>query len=324
MRRVVRLSTSAGTGEGRGHLARALSLSEARWPDDVSLEITLERGEPSEAERRRAQAAGARIVEPRETLEQDAVVVVDTPDPTAIAGRHDPGRLVVFDDSERFTGEAALVVQPSMPTWSGAANARRVLAGYRWAPIGSAWQGVTHHALRTDEETRPQLVVCFGGSDPADVTGRLAPALDDDPRWIATIVVGPDYQAALEAGDHVVREPRDLPLRIAAADLVVIGAGTMKFEVAALGRPAILLAVADDQLTVGPAFAATGAARWLGDGRVIDPSVVHDEVARLLSDGSTRTAMAAAGRRAVDGRGADRVAAEAAALGRPRWTRGAG
>ena len=317
MPRVVRLWTSAGTGEGRGHLARALSLGEARWPDDVSLGITLQRGELSQAERRRAQAAGARIVEPGETLPEDAVVVVDTPDPTAMAGRHDPERLVVFDDAERFAGEAALVIQPSMPAWSGSAKARRVLAGYRWAPIGSAWRAVMDDTSRSGEDVRPRLVVCFGGSDPADVTGRLGPALTDDPRWITTIVIGPDHRAAVETGNRLVREPPDLPSRIAAADLVVIGAGTMKFEVAAVGRPAILLAVADDQLPVGPAFAATGAALWLGDGRTIDPAVVRDEVARLLSDVPSRTAMATAARIVVDGRGADRVAVEITALGRP-------
>jgi spore coat polysaccharide biosynthesis predicted glycosyltransferase SpsG len=112
----------------------------------------------------------------------------------------------------------------------------------------------------------------------------------------------------LPAGMHVVQDPADLDRRLATASLVVSGAGTMKFELALLGRPMILLAVADDQLPVGPAFAATGAARYLGDGRTIDPTTVAAEVATLVADGPARAAMSSRGPTVVDGRGADRIA----------------
>ena len=120
-----------------------------------------------------------------------------------------PGRLVVFDDSERFTGHAAVVVQPSVPAWAGRARAGRVLAGYRWAPIGVAWRRVVGLA-ETSRVGDPHLLVCFGGSDPHDVTGRLGGRLADDPRWATTVVVGPDYGGDL-IDDRWVREPRDLP-----------------------------------------------------------------------------------------------------------------
>jgi spore coat polysaccharide biosynthesis predicted glycosyltransferase SpsG len=126
-------------------------------------------------------------------------------------------------------------------------------------------------------------------------------------------VVGPDY-AGRASGAATVRDPDDLPRRVAEADLVVIGGGTMKFEVAALGRPAILLAASDDQLPVGPPFASTGAAVWLGDGRAVEPEMVHQVIAELLADDPARAAMSEAGRRTVDGGGADRLAAEIAAL----------
>ena len=89
----------------------------------------------------------------------------------------------------------------------------------------------------------------------------------------------------------------------------MIGAGTMKLEVACLGRPAILLAVADDQLASGPAFASTGAAAYLGDGRTIEPEQVRFAVRELIEDGPRRAAMALAGARVVDGQGAERIAA---------------
>ena len=102
------------------------------------------------------------------------------------------------------------------------------------------------------------------------------------------------------------RDPRDLPTLVAQADIVVIGAGTMKFEVACVGRPALLVAAATDQLTVGPPFAATGAAVWLGDGMTIEPEAVRDAVAVSLDDVMARIEMGRKGRELVDGMGAER------------------
>jgi spore coat polysaccharide biosynthesis predicted glycosyltransferase SpsG len=238
------------------------------------------------------------------------VCVVDAQDPTSIASSCEPDRLVVFDDSERFEGRAAAIVQPSMPVWQGRARAERVLAGYGWAPIGAAWRRRVGREPTRERHDRPRVFVCFGGSDPGDVTGRLGPAVATDEWWDTTIVVGRDYRGTAIPHATLVRDPADLPALVAEADVVLIGGGTMKFEVAALGRPAILVAVADDQVEVGPAFAGTGAAVWVGDGRTVEPGTVRSVVGDLLADGAARGRMADAARRTVDGGGADRLAAE--------------
>ena len=310
----VRLITAAGPTIGHGHLARTLALAEARWPTEVVRELALVSGVPSATESARARAAGLRLVDRDAAPPAGSAIVVDVPDPDSLATTAESDRLVVFDDREGFSGQAAMVVQPSMPTWSGRAATARVLAGYEWAPIGAAWRGWIDHSSTTPDDDRPGVLVCFGGSDPYDVTGRVGPVIAADDRWRTTIVVGPDYQGRAAGDGATVRDPDDLPRRVAESDDVLIGGGTMKFEVAALGRPAVLLAASDDQLPVGPPFASTGAAEWLGDGRTIEPGIVRDAVARLLADGAARVAMSAAGRRAVDGGGADRLAAEIAAL----------
>ncbi len=151
--------------------------------------------------------------------------------------------------------------------------------------------------------------MCFGGADPGDVTGRLVGALasvDAD----VEVIVGPSYRGSTDGWPMTaVRDPEDLVERLATADVVVLGAGTMKFDAACLGRPAILLAVADDQLPVGPAFAATGAARYLGDGRTIEPTAVARAVGDLLRGHTARAKLGARAAEVVDGLGADRIAA---------------
>lgn len=310
----VHLITAAGPAVGHGHLARMLALGEAHWPSEVIRQLALVSGAPGETESARALAAGLRLVDRDAAPPVGGAIVIDVPDPDNVAATTDAHRLAVFDDREVFAGTAAVVVQPSLPVWSGRATATRVLAGYGWAPIGAAWRRRIDRTSTTRRDDRPRVLVCFGGSDPHDVTGRIGPVIEADERWSTTIIVGPDYQGWAARGLATVRDPDDLPRRVAEADLVVIGGGTMKFEVAALGRPAILLAASDDQIPVGPPFASTGAAVWLGDGRAIDPDVVRSAVAGLLADDAVWAAMSASGRRVVDGGGADRLAAEIAAL----------
>jgi spore coat polysaccharide biosynthesis predicted glycosyltransferase SpsG len=242
---------------------------------------------------------------------------VDLPDPNE-AGAGTLVEATVFDDRECLATAARVVVQPSLPRWTPApgAVAGTVLSGYAYAPLGRAVRaaiGSRRPAGPTGPAgpagvAPPRVLLCFGGSDPSDVTARVGRTLALDARWALAIVVGPDYRGVAEAaGLAVVREPPDLVTRLLAADVAVIGAGTMKLEAAALGVPAVLVAVGDDQLPVGPPFAATGAAAWAGDARDLDPSRLADVLAALLDDEDRRLAMSIRGPLVVPGDGARRI-----------------
>jgi spore coat polysaccharide biosynthesis predicted glycosyltransferase SpsG len=309
----------AGPGDGRGHLSRALAIAEALGQFGATLELELVRGELSAIERRRATDLGVNVGVPgtaaTDQLAPD-VVVLDVPDPSVLAGRFDPERLALFDDGGTFAGRAAIVVQPSLPGWTGTGSAAQVLAGFQYAPIGATYRRLRTAGLDRSAgsgagiaQDRARIVLCFGGSDPADVLGRVGPSLAEAPEWAVETIVGADYRGSASAWQSpVVRDPADLPERIAEADLVVIGAGTMKFEVACLGRPALLLAVADDQLAGAPVYARTGAAVYLGDGRSVEPDEVRAAVASLLADDQGRSAIGRRAARLIDGLGADRIA----------------
>jgi spore coat polysaccharide biosynthesis predicted glycosyltransferase SpsG len=300
----VRIVTVAGRTEGRGHVARSLAIGEAIASRGVRVSLDLVRGELTAREAAHAEHAS---IAPS-TSGEAAVVVIDAPDPASIGSTSDAARLVVLDDADVFDGRAAMVVQPSLPTWSGRGVAARVLAGYDYAPIGTAyrrWRG--NRRSRTNRT--PRVVACFGGTDPADASARLAEALEGGDEWRTELVLGPGYTGGV-AGSAVPiqRDPEDLPGLLATADVAVLGAGTLKFEAACLGVPALLLAVADDQVRVGPAFAATGAATYLGDARTIAPNAVHDAIGALLAEPARLAAMSDRAGQVVDGLGAERIA----------------
>jgi hypothetical protein len=288
--------------------------------------VEIVRGSATGAQAARLRELGVGLARMAEDRAADAVVV-DLPDPNEVDGWWPRDRLVVFDDREEYRGAAAILVQPSLPEWRGGARADRVLEGFAYAPLRPALRGLTAQA-GTPIGPR-EVIVCFGGSDPSDVSGRLVPPVAEavagirDPggtgsRTVA--IVGPGYGGALRPGPTwtIERDPGDLDRRLAAASLALVGGGTMKLEVAALGVPAVVVAAADDQLPVGPVFAATGACRFLGDGRTIDPAIVASAVVELLGDDDARRRMSAAGRATVDGLGAGRIAAEVLALAATR------
>jgi len=315
----VRLVATAGPLDGRGHLGRALSLAEARWARATTIELELIRGTLTAGERARARAVGVREVPSGEPFPRATVTVVDVPDVGIVAPHSDPASLAVFDDRDAFGGRAALVIQPSQPAWNGPGEAGRVLAGYEYVPIraGVRRRRAMVRTVRADGG-RPRVLVCFGGSDPAQVTARLVPALAASLDADIDVVVGASYGGPTDSSPVPLRrDPPDLVERLATADLVLLGAGTMKFEAACLARPMLLLAVADDQLPVGPVFAATGAARFLGDGRTIEPGAVVEAIGALLTDPATRADLGATAARTVDGDGAERIVTALQALGQP-------
>ena len=318
--RRVHLVAASAPETGGGHVSRALALAQALRGRGVEASATFLDGEPRGEAAREAARLGLREV----PIPDDTLVVADLPDANAASALAPADRLVVFDDRDTFTGSARIVVQPSLPRWSGSGHADRVLAGYDFVPLSGRYRALRDGSVSgsapvgTAAGGLPRVVLCFGGSDPAGATERLAPALaarswGSARTFSLEVIVGPGHASSVErggpAGFAIVRDPADLPERLAAADLAVVAAGTMKFEVACLGRPAILVGVADDQLPVGPAFAATGAALWLGDGRILDPARLAHAVAALVGDPARREAMGLRAAAAVDGLGADRLAA---------------
>ncbi|HEY7937588.1 MAG TPA: hypothetical protein VID26_10735 [Candidatus Limnocylindrales bacterium] len=307
---VVRLVATGAAHEGRGHVSRALAVAEALDRAGARTEIELIRGELTQTELRRI-AGWRHSIRGRARHDPDAVVL-DVPDLAAVAGRFDPDRLVVFDDAATFAGRAAIVVQTSLPSWTGPGAAGRVLAGYAFAPISAAYRRLRDRpivAATTRAGALPRVVICFGGSDPDDVLGRVGMGLATDPRWAADVIVGAAYDGrATSWTTPVVRDPPDLPERLAAADMAVLGAGTMKFEAACVGVPAILLVAADDQLDGVWDYAATDAAMYLGDGRTVDPTAVVWAAGELLADRGRLAALSRAAHELIDGRGAERIA----------------
>lgn len=128
-------------------------------------------------------------------------------------------------------------------------------------------------------------------------------------------------QGADQENYHLLDYTGKLPLAIAAADLVVGRSGASVLELAALGKPAILVpypyATAGHQQRNAEWMAAAGAAEVIRD-EELGPGTLKSRVEALLGDRGRLGRMAAASAGLADGDGARRVSDEIFRIGGSR------
>jgi spore coat polysaccharide biosynthesis protein SpsF len=239
----------------------------------------------------------------------------------------DAGLTVVAVDDWSRSLPADLLVNPNAGASEQDCRPRpegaELLFGPEYTPIPPDLVAAAAGARERGRADGGRVLVVFGGSDPAGLTpgvcrGLLAAGAGTD----VDAVIGPlvsdevrgraEEVAAASAGRLSLhsRLP-SLAKLFAAADLAVSAGGITKYELALFGVPSVLVAVADNQVASAEGMAALGACTYVGRAFGRD-SVGADrlvaEAAGLLGDAARRQAISAAARRAIDGRGAERVA----------------
>ena len=312
---------------GSGHLLRCLAIAEA-WhdlggrsrfvcsPDSAAWfpRLSREGCEITELDAPRTSPADAAAT--AELAAEARALVIDGYDfgPDFRAGVRGRYPLVLLDDDGTLGPYAVdVVLNPSAP----AAPPR----GYDGA--GEVWCGPEYRLLRRefrtlgDREARGngepcRIGVLFGGSDPTQETERAIATLTD---WVPEaeieVFVGrgnPRREAltsAARSGPVTVQVDADpIAPHLLRLDLAISAAGGTAWELAALGVPTVLIAVAANQRTTLDALVAAGAAwEW-------QP---HDAEFRsrfrsLTARGDVRRSLSEAARRISDSNGAVRVA----------------
>lgn len=144
------------------------------------------------------------------------------------------------------------------------------------------------------------LLVSLGGGEVAVLGTKIAASLAAFPGPRPIVVVGGGIAPSTEEVVHIGR--CDLAPHLATADVVVCGGGVTAVEAVALGRPAVVVILAENQRPGALAMARAGAVVT-----VDDPSRAAAEVARLLADPPAMRRLADRARRLIDGRGGERV-----------------
>jgi spore coat polysaccharide biosynthesis predicted glycosyltransferase SpsG/L-amino acid N-acyltransferase YncA len=187
---------------------------------------------------------------------------------------------------------------------------------YAGAAVGL---GPAHLALRAEfssayerssDSQIPSVLIVMGGTDAAGYGPAIAQAITDLPDVGRVGLVGgaPVVGSGPQPGMPIESVPRSTDFRslLKGWDLVVTGAGTTVWELAALGVPMATVGVAENQRDHYETLVTGGMA--VGLGFLPDPAAIDTgALAEVLSDPPRRIRMAAHAHRLVDGRGAARV-----------------
>ncbi|MBI3011132.1 MAG: UDP-2,4-diacetamido-2,4,6-trideoxy-beta-L-altropyranose hydrolase [Candidatus Omnitrophica bacterium] len=333
---VVLFRTDAAPAVGLGHLRRCLSLAAALQRQDVRSVFVV----PEDRQVRRCvREAGCSIEIVERVTAGDAV---DLQHVLRAASRSEAAAVIVdsyqigadYLEALRQAGlyvavidDLAAMAFPCHVVVNGGPHACRLpyrsssgettfLLGPSYALLGPAFWNVGPRPVR---QTVQHVLLTLGGADPHHLMPRLLGLLDDLPgEFGVTAVIGPFFQNRLEV-QHVAKRcqrtvrlvdaPASLRDLMLEADLAVSAGGQTLFELARVGCPAVAVRTASNQVAQLRAFVESGAMRLAGDaGDAHVMAAVRDSVASLVGDQGERGRMSLAGRRLVDGRGAQRTA----------------
>jgi spore coat polysaccharide biosynthesis predicted glycosyltransferase SpsG len=196
----------------------------------------------------------------------------------------------------------------------------QVLSGPRFALLDPVYAS----PLRAARHPRaPRVLIALGGGPRAALGYAIARAVRREMPWVSIRIAGGFAVASAAATDRnriAWTGPLDgLAGELAACDVAVVGGGVSLYEACARGVAAVGVPVVVPQRPTVRGFVTAGAA--LGDASgAPDADRVAHAVVSLLRRPAVRSALAAQGRKLVDGRGADRVAdaIRHLAMGRPQ------
>jgi UDP-2,4-diacetamido-2,4,6-trideoxy-beta-L-altropyranose hydrolase len=160
------------------------------------------------------------------------------------------------------------------------------------------------------------LLVTFGGSDTRSLTAPIVAMLQQEfPALEKMVVVGPAFpnrsMHALENHNTVFHSAVDADLMqtlMARADIAVCGGGQTLYELASQGLPPVITGIVEDQKDDILGFTQAGFGIDAGSCERPDLLDALAEGIRGLWPASLRARHSAAGRRCVDGHGAERLA----------------
>lgn len=316
----VTLDTAGGLRAGAGHLLRSIALAERlrALKTDATL-LSKPNALPSLA-MRAIRAAGLGVASQRDSPPR--VVVVDRPDTTTerlelLHRRWPAAALVALDYYGPAVEGLALVVNLNEARETRAqSRALPKARGLRYVILRDSFRALRRRRRLARPGIR-RILVGFGGTDPNGWSEQAARVMTrclsgdvsvhlltgEKPRG-ADSVTRPAGRSIIR---HVtIADPAPL---LAASDLAIIGGGTMLAEAACLGIPAVVVPRTQAERLFARQFSAAGAARMVEpeNGRLPARALAR-LVRNLADDTDARRRMQRAGRRLIDGRGAERIA----------------
>jgi UDP-2,4-diacetamido-2,4,6-trideoxy-beta-L-altropyranose hydrolase len=332
------IRADANSKIGTGHVMRCLALAQA-WRDSGGVVMfALASGVEELEERLRCEGAGVVRVSGKPGGREDAAHTVELcskygADWLILDGfhfshvyresiRNDRSRLLLLDDHGTCAPYNCDIVLNSNPYASNAmypqrAEHIRFLLGPRYALLRREFLHSARGCSDLPAIAR-RVLITFGGADPHNVTLQVLRALQEihDVNLDITVIVGANnpHGASLEAcvnglshTGKVLANVENMPDVIAQSELAVSAGGGTCYELAFMGVPMLLIAIARNHERTVEAYGEAKAAVAAGWFEALALNPFAALLRGLICDRQLRKELADNARRLVDGKGAQRV-----------------
>jgi UDP-2,4-diacetamido-2,4,6-trideoxy-beta-L-altropyranose hydrolase len=190
----------------------------------------------------------------------------------------------------------------------------KVLCGAKYVILPVEFHGST--GGRANLGSGKSIMVTCGGSDPSANTLTVLEALEAIDEILAiTVIIGPMFgkhlvgkinqlMASTKHKIVAVNSPDSLLPYMLKVDFAISASGLTKYELAAMGVPAILFSIDDEHHIANHEFATLGACVDLGLG--FNKTSIKEAVISLMRNPDKRLNMSLAGKSSIDGMGIER------------------
>lgn len=192
----------------------------------------------------------------------------------------------------------------------------KLLTGTDYAPMRDMFAGCGKHVIRDNIEN---ILIMTGGTDKYNMLDALLEKIAaENPEVDFTAICGLLYPGreilirkyADADNIHIIAPVNNIRDYYEQADVVITAGGTTLYELCAVGTPAITFSFADNQLLNVITFDKIKVMGYAGDARTENVPENAAVLIKKYSNISKRTEISETEQKIIDGRGAERIAAE--------------
>jgi len=194
----------------------------------------------------------------------------------------------------------------------------QLLLGPRYAVLRDEFR-LLREQIKLRSGAAKRVLIFFGGVDSDNYTGRAVEALSeiDISDLYVDVVIGAQHpcreqiEAACAQHGFICHVQTDRMAELMAfADLAIGAGGSASWERCCLGLPALLVALADNQINIAKALDSIGACVYIGTIRTASTPIMRDAIFDLLSAKDRLKMLSEKAYSLVDGMGVDRICQE--------------
>lgn len=315
--------TEGGKNIGFGHMTRCLSVAQALADKGIAVTFIVEGDESIAAflKNKKYHVFPWRRQEKKlfEIIKNARILIIDSylADVSLYKKLAQlTGAIVYFDDNKRLSYPGGFVVNGSLCAKEfryPQGNGRRYLLGVKYAPLRKEFW--TAGRKKINREVKKVLVL-FGGSDFKSLIPSVVKLLNAHyPHWVKNIVIGrafrhsKDIKCLENARTIFVRSPDVSAMKelMRESDLAISAGGQTLYELAKMGVPTVVVAVAKNQFNNIKGWARKGFIEYAGWYEKKDLPLRLLKCIKTLSPYSSRWKRSRLGQAAVDGKGPSRI-----------------